>query len=76
MNILENIENQSNVKTSIISLILILVSIISDIISKVVENYDVYFKVLTLISLTFVVILNLIKIIQTIVRMFKKEKNG
>lgn len=74
MNIFNDIENLSDVKTLFISVALILVSIISDVISKVANNYDLYFKVLTLVSLTFVIILNLIKIIQIIPSIFNKNK--
>ena len=67
-------DNYSDIKTLILSLLLIAVSFITNMAVHIIENYDIYFKILTLLSLTLVILINLGKFFKTLYESLKMIK--
>jgi hypothetical protein len=65
----------SDSPTNKASAILLFIGFLSNLINSIIENYDSIFKVLTIISLTFVCIINVGKVISIAVEKTKQIKN-
>lgn len=65
----------SDSKMNKLSGVLLFTGFLSNLINSIIENYDSIFKVLTVISLTFVCIINVGKVISIIVEKVKQIKN-
>ena len=65
----------SDIKTLVMSLLLIATSFISNIAAHLINNYDIYFKLLTLCSLGLVVLVNAGKFFKMVIDSFRQIKN-
>jgi N-glycosylase/DNA lyase len=67
-------QDYTDLRTLAMSLLLIATSFISNMAAHLVENYDTYFKLLTLASLSLVVLVNAGKFAKTVVESIKTAK--
>lgn len=68
-------QDNTDIKTLAISLLLIATSFISNMAAHLVENYDVYFKLLTLASLSLVVLVNAGKFVKMVIESLTQAKS-
>jgi hypothetical protein len=68
-------QDYTDIKTLAMSLLLIATSFISNMAVHLVDNYDVYFKLLTLSSLSLVVLVNAGKFVKMVIESLKQAKN-
>lgn len=68
-------QDYTDIKTLAMSLLLIATSFISNMAAHLVDNYDVYFKLLTLASLSLVVLVNAGKFVKMVIESLTQAKN-